>query len=315
MNKWAVILSLIGIFLSIEAVVANHRLVVFAVDGLHGDVFTNTHMSHSTKLARQGCLTYFMRGDLSWKSVFYGASSLELGTEHGLTPEFQYMPSWIDVLETAGDYRVYIHSDDPEAFKSVVKRNVMDMEEIDNHENTDSRALIVYHMTGLDRIGRVSGYMSINYKAAASCIDSRIDKLVRKGWNSNITFMLVSNHGGYFFDDKDINRKDTLSVPFAMWGRHVHPFPCSIHASQTAQIAPTLVSEVLHYPSPEAWMLHPIEGFGLFNASLFSPVAPTPTSPCSYPQMSTKHSAVKGSVYMLLGSLLGSALLIKLILS
>lgn len=270
---------------------AKHQLVFFAVDGLYSGMIVAENMPFTHKLISLGCGTPLMRTveslqsyEDTWAPIFHGSTNIAMGM-HGMGPSSPDLwQTWIDVLEDELDYHVALFSTDAEAFQRIVGRD--DVTEIDLltsnieskypfHESNEN-SIVVIHISGLERVGKVYGFKSINYRAYVKCIDKQIydTALTLWSWVPNATsFFLSSNRGGLWFDDEEFN-PDTIIVPFAVWGYDIKSHCLVIQQpTETLQIPPTILT-VLGYEAfiPEVWIGHSIHSLrSTSNYAIYSP--------------------------------------------
>lgn len=219
---------------------------------------------------------------VAWDSVFYASSTSERGCDNNgcdsVPRAIDDMPNWIDILESSeddggADYTVTVFSQDKKTMDAVLDRNSLSyppmthaMEDaiLDYHFPDTPNQLVLVHFSGLDRVGVVNGYGSINYKALVGCTDDSIDLLSRYLWErcpNGTTFMLMSNHGGNNYEHSSFTMA-VIQVPFMMWGHNVAPH---VHvddqALETTQIGPTLLTVLsLEDSIPDFWNDKPIHG-------------------------------------------------------
>lgn len=267
---------------------APHQLVVFAVDSLMGKHGTSRLMPHTQMFASEGVFSPRMRtiGDTrasrpGWASIFFSASPELLGCDAAgcmAMPAIRAdMASWVSILEEEHDYDVSIFTEelDEDTMGDLFEREVRHfkpmsegmfdyLQDGDYHTRASMspRRVIIIHFTGLDRIGQVSGYDAVNYRAKIQCLDEQIAILTRYFWAKqprSSTFMLVSNRGGSQFDHEQFNL-DGIQVPFMMWGYGVkRKAPIFAEYYVTQQIGPTVLL-MLGYEDdiPEYWFNKPM---------------------------------------------------------
>lgn len=257
---------LISLFLTVDQIKGQHQIVVFAVDGLLSTMIGYRFMPAMDKIMGTGCTTMKMRTmdatvseQATWGSIFYSADVSSWGCDKDGCNEVPkaaeiLSQSWIDLLESNANYGVALFSDKPREIEKVLGR---DVEKVDYRSlvfsssmlhlpGDNDQRIILFHFSGLNEIGRTSGYDSVNYRAFVACIDRALFRLTGKLWplaKNTTTFMLLSNHGGSGHGHSHFDIK-TLQVPFAMWGYGMGKRQCHIGLLpvETMQIAPTLFS-------------------------------------------------------------------------
>lgn len=265
-----------------------HQLVVFAISGLTSKSSTAPYMPLTHKMASKGLFTLHMRSvntilksdKSSWISIFYAATPSLYGCDDNgcddLPRMFDDMPTWLDIMEDSYGYSISVFSQDKKMFSDVLDRDVhgfpyLSTEMYDHILNfrlpNTPRNIIVIHFDGLERLGEVSGFESFNYRAAIECIDEQIGRLSSMLWENqpeHTTFMLISNHGGKFFDH-NVLTYDNIQVPFMMWGDGIKSgISLSEQSLQTIQIGATIL-DVLNMEDamPDFWIEKPIHGIKL----------------------------------------------------
>lgn len=275
---------LLCLFLTIDQI-NGHQLVVYAVDGLLSTMMGYRFMPAMYRIAGTGCTTMKMRTmdatvseQATWGSIFYSADVSSWGCDKDGCNEVPraseiLSQSWIDILENEANYGVSLFSDKPKKLERVLGR---DVEKVDYRTlvfsssmlhlpGDNSQRVVLFHFSGLNEIGRVSGYDSVNYRAFVACIDRALFRLTGKLWPlapNTTTFMLLSDHGGSGHDHSHFDIK-TLQVPFAMWGYGMGTHQCHIGllSTETTQIAPTLftIFNQTDLIPVSSWHARPIE--------------------------------------------------------
>jgi hypothetical protein len=304
---------------------AKHQLVFFAVDGLYSGMIVADNMPFTSNLISLGCGTPLMRTvenlktyKDTWTPIFHGSTNVAMGM-HGMGPSSPDLwQTWIDVLENDFDYHVTLFSTESKKLMEVLGRDdVIDIDlfstNVDSkyafHESNENTVIII-HITGLERIGRVYGFKSINYRAYVKCVDKIIydNSLILWSWIPNATsFFLSSNRGGLWFDNEKFN-PDTIIVPFATWGYGVKSHCTMMHQpTETLQIAPTILTMFEYEDAiPEVWIGHSIHGLrSSINYAVYSEVVeitsdlPGANVFCNLPRSVSQHSIEGALLYVL----------------
>ena len=293
MNRvWLLLLVAAILAEETRAQIAQHQIVVLAVDGLVSTALSDYFMPLTQPLAAMGCNTRRMRTadavrsqDATWASVFYCADPSAFGDARVPRISDALQNSWLDLLEQEKGYSLALFSDSPRELRELLGRPVtradFRSDEIGGAAlhlaGDNAKRVVLLHMGELDDIGPASGYDSVNYRAYVACLDRAIHRQLAALWSlqpETTTVLLVSNHGGKDYDHGHFNT-DTLQVPFALFGYGIPKRRCHVvsHATETAQIGPTLF-QLFNYSDavPEEWFMRPmlVPPFDDFCAATYS---------------------------------------------
>lgn len=264
----------------------DHRLVVYAINGLTSEKSMTRHMPNMAKFFQQGGATSKMRTTYgtqspmaNWIGIFHGSSSVEFGCDNNGCSSVPRMDpdarSFVSILEDDHGYKVEVFSEDAFAFNNMLERE----EDLDVHSfdvcsrglyegvaayrDSPGRSLLVVHVACLDNVGESDGYARESYDTRVSCLDKELANLSRELWSmrpNSTTFMFVANHGGAEHSHGKFNL-DTITIPFAVWGRGFRSRSSMIGEPMiTQEVAPTLFKALgFEESSSPMWFEHPIQ--------------------------------------------------------